>query len=192
MIAQIGPLVQAGEQKKKLLIAHIVGGVAGGSAVGAVLGVVAVASGSMIHAGTSFEVAGLASCVAAAGVMDLRRVGKREWITRQTPRGWTCAMGTTPGVLAWGIDLGLGFTTRLPAMSFVALPLSCIVLHSFGLSVAVMSAYGLARGAGVTAAVVLSRDVARICGTLAVRARLVRAVAGLAALITSAVLLSSI
>jgi hypothetical protein len=122
MIAQIGPLVQAGE-RYPIIGGHIAGGVAGGLTAGVLFGFV----GAVIHAGVSVPDAvvlgGLsfilvASVIRDAGLLRLPALGT----SRQTPRGWTCSFGEPSGVFAWGFDLGLGFTTRISSYTLLALP----------------------------------------------------------------------
>jgi hypothetical protein len=193
MISQIGPLVQAGEKNQRILGAHILGGAIGGLAAGVVVGLAATLLGVVLRTGpTRVELIALSACLAVAGLIDLRLLAPRQVIKRQTPRGWTCSLGPTPGVLAWGVDLGLGLTTRLPAMTFLALPLSCLVLRSFPLSLAVMGTYGVVRAVGIVGVIAVARPkLPMVCQGLAVRASLIRGTVGVAAIAASLLLLSS-
>jgi hypothetical protein len=191
MIAQIGPLVQAGGKTGRLLVAHAIGGALGGTLLGVTAGIAAV--GAQHLGDERLSVAALSAVLLLVGLADLQLIRIALPLTRQTPRGWTCSFGVAPGVFAWGVDLGLGLTTRLPALSFLALPLSAIAVGSFSLAVLILAIYGFARATIVTAAVALSRDRwVVVSATLAVHATLARRATGAAALLLSVALATQI
>ena len=123
MVGQIGPLVQVG-RKKTALALHVLGGIAGGLAIGIVLGFLGVllraAIGDALD--TVFVIVVPAALIYAAlvdlGVLPVRSL---TWV-RQTPGDWTCSMGHYPGIFAWGFDLGLGVTTRIPYQTLLVVP----------------------------------------------------------------------
>src|SRR6266545_2491216 len=130
MIAQIGPLVRAGE-RYRVAVGHVVGGVAGGFTAGVVVGLVSV----LLHVVTWPPVALpivlaivllLAAC-ADAGFLRLPYFGT----TRQTTSTWRCAFGPPLGVLAWGFDLGMALTTRMTSYTMLALPAYALLSGDF-------------------------------------------------------------
>jgi hypothetical protein len=91
----------------------------------------------------------------------------------------------------WGGDLGLGVTTKLPATTFAALPVLCIVMGSFGLAVLVMTVYGSSRALAVTAGIVLSRrDLRMPFDRLLLREDVVRAAVGMVGIVIASSLIS--
>src|SRR6187549_2324662 len=145
MVAQIGPLVQVGRRKTALAL-HVLGGIAGGLAIGVVLGFFGVllraAIGDALD--TVFIVVVPAALIYAALVdLGLLPVRSLTWV-RQTPGDWPCSMGHYPGIFAWGFDLGLGITTRIPYQSLLVLPLAALLSGNLGAAVAIMATYGFA------------------------------------------------
>ena len=68
-----------------------------------------------------------------AALVDLGLLPVRSltWV-RQTPGDWTCSMGHYPGIFAWGFDLGLGVTTRIPYQTLLVVPLSAFLVGDMG------------------------------------------------------------
>src|SRR6188474_1988413 len=133
MVAQIGPLVQVGRRKLALAL-HVLGGVAGGVAIGVVLGF----AGLLLRAaiGESLDTVFLVVVPAAllyAAAVDLGVLNVRPitW-ERQTPSSWPCSLGHYPGIFAWGFDLGLGVSTRIPYQSLLVLPLAALLSGNLG------------------------------------------------------------
>lgn len=151
MIGQIGPLVQAGSGRR-LLVAHIFGGISGGATSGLVLGTL----GSIVVGITAIfglPVGGAVPWVVAAigifGIaVDLTIVTPKFAFQRQTPQSWECALGSTGAAFMWGADLGTGITTRLPRYSLLAL-----IAIAFGSTpiggMAAMGCYGLGKAFAV-------------------------------------------
>lgn len=182
MIAQIGPLVQAGRHTRKLLIGHIVGGAVGGALTGVGVGIAGVALGEV--GGANIFATPLCASLGIAGLIDLQLIRFTPPIARQTPRGWTCALGKGPGVFAWGVDLGLGVATRLPAMTFVSLLIATAMTGSFPVAVGIMALFGFVRAAIVVLIVLGSSSRwADASAALASRASSVRHATGVAALL---------
>ena len=94
MVGQIGPLVQVG-RKKTALALHVLGGIAGGAAIGLVLGFAGLLLRSALGdtLDTVFAVAvPLALLYAASvdlGVLPVRPITSE----RQTPGSWPCSLG---------------------------------------------------------------------------------------------------
>jgi len=141
MVAQIGPLVQVGRRRTALAF-HVLGGVAGGATIGVLLGF----GGLLLRAAladtldTVFLVAVPAALIYTAAVdLGLLRVPQ---ITseRQTPSSWPCSLGHYPGIFAWGFDLGLGISTRIPYESLLVVPLAALLAGDLGKAVAITAA----------------------------------------------------
>src|SRR5919198_4320861 len=123
MVGQIGPLVQVGRRRTALAL-HVLGGVAGGASIGVLLGF----AGLLLRAAlgdtldTVFAIVVPAALLYAATV-DLAVLPLPHFTSeRQTPGAWDCALGRYPGIFAWGFDLGLGVTTRIPYQSLLVVP----------------------------------------------------------------------
>lgn len=177
MISKIGPLVEAGKQQG-LLALHLFGGMLGGATIGALLGCVGVAL-ERLTGGASGLGIGITMFIVLiwAVVSDLRIVRLPKLTTsRQTPGLWPCEFGDSPASFAWGFDLGLGVTTRLPNQAFLALPLAAVLVGDLGFAVAVMALYGLSRALTVAAAIRASRPHAlpQTCNMIRGRQRLLR------------------
>src|SRR5947208_4901052 len=146
MVAQIGPLVQVGRRKTALAI-HVLGGIAGGVVIGVLLGF----CGLLLRAvlGDALDTVFLIvvpAALAYAAVVDLGILPLPQITSeRQTPSSWPCSLGHYPGIFAWGFDLGLGVTTRIPYQSLLVLPLAALLSGNLAAAVAIMTAYGAAR-----------------------------------------------
>ena len=190
MVAQIGPLVQVGRRKTALAI-HVLGGIAGGAVIGVLLGF----GGLLLRAllgdtlDTVFVVV-VPAALAYAAAVDLGLLPVRQ-ITpeRQTPSSWPCSLGHYPGIFAWGFDLGLGVTTRIPYQSLLVLPLAALLTGNLAASVAIMAVYGAARALAVVVAVEAARgDFAGACDTIQERLLGLKRVVGAVALVFAAVI----
>jgi hypothetical protein len=191
MVAQIGPLVQVGRRKTALAI-HVLGGVTGGAVIGVLLGL----GGLLLRAAlgdtldTVFLVVVPAALVYAAcvdaGLLPFPQITSE----RQTPSSWPCSLGHYPGIFAWGFDLGLGVTTRIPYQSLIVLPLAALLSGNLGAAVAIMATYGFARALAVVIAVSAARgDFAAACDTIQERLFGLKRVVGLVALAFAALIL---
>ena len=159
MVGQIGPLVQVGRRRTALAL-HLFGGAAGGALIGILLGF----AGLLLRAGlgdtldTVFAVAVPAALAYAASVdLGLLPVRQLTW-ERQTPGSWPCSLGHYPGIFAWGFDLGLGVTTRIPFQSLLVLPLAAVLIGNLPAAVAIATVYGASRALAVVAAVSAGGD----------------------------------
>lgn len=168
MIAQIGPLVEVG-RRRTMLTLHLGGGLLGGAVAGLVLGfagvLLAVATGGLSVRAAPAVVCGL---LVVTALSELRLL-PLPYVTseRQTPGFWPCALGSYPASFAWGFDLGLGVTTRLPYQPLLALPVFAVLAGDVALGVAAMAAYGGARAAATVAAIATAGgDYAARCDTI--------------------------
>jgi hypothetical protein len=193
MVGQIGPLVQVG-RKKTALALHVLGGVAGGLAIGIVLGFLGVllraAIGDTLD--TVFVIVVPTALIYAAlvdlGVLPVRSL---TWV-RQTPGDWTCSMGHYPGIFAWGFDLGLGVTTRIPYQTLLVVPLSAFLVGDLGTAVAITTAYGAARALAVVAAVTSAKDdFPAVCDAISERVLTLKKLVGASALVIAALIVIS-
>jgi len=185
MVGQIGPLVQVGRRRTALAL-HLVGGAAGGALIGVVLGF----AGLLLRAAlgdtldTVFAVAVPVALACAASVdLGLLRVRQLTW-QRQTPGDWPCSLGHYPGIFAWGFDLGLGLTTRIPYQSLLVLPLAAVLVGNFPAAVAITTVYGASRALAVVAAVSAGGDdFPATCDVIQKRLFSFKALVGAAALV---------
>ena len=188
MVGQIGPLVQVG-RKKTALALHVLGGVLGGLTIGVLLGFAGVVLRSTIGDAldTVFVIVVPAALVYAASVdLGLLHVRPITWV-RQTPGDWPCSMGRYPGIFAWGFDLGLGVTTRIPYQSLLVLPLAAVLVGNFPASVAIPTVYGASRALAVVAAVSAGGDdFPATCDVIQKRLFSLKTLVGAAALVLAA------
>jgi len=173
MIGQIGPLVKAG-MWRQITIPHCVGGLVGGAIAGLYAGLVALLVISIGGVSAPMASTGLVILVVAASLLDLANVTERlPGLGRQTPGLWSCTLGTSGAATAWGFDLGMGVTTRLPGLGLVFL-LAAAAFHSPLASVLAAASFGLVRSSFVVAAAVAPGDIGARTTTLARSAGLVR------------------
>ena len=188
MVGQIGPLVQVGRRRTALAL-HLLGGAAGGALIGVALGF----AGLLLRAAlgdtldTVFVFAIPATLAYAASVdLGLLRVRQLTW-QRQTPGDWPCSLGHYPGIFAWGFDLGLGLTTRIPYQSLLVLPLAAVLVGSFPAAVVITTVYGASRALAVVAAVSAGGDdFPATCDVIQKRLFSLKALVGAAALVLAA------
>jgi hypothetical protein len=190
MVGQIGPLVQVGRRRTALGL-HVLGGIAGGAAIGVLLGF----AGLLLRAAlgdaldTVFLVAVPAALVYAAAA-DLGLLRARQLTSeRQTPSSWPCSLGHYPGIFAWGFDLGLAVSTRIPYQSLLVLPLAAALSGNLAAAVAIMATYGAARSLAVVAAVSTARgDFAVACDAIQARLFSLKRAVGGGALVLAALI----
>jgi hypothetical protein len=136
---------------------------------------------------TVFAVAVPAALAYAAAVdLGLLPVRQLTW-HRQTPGSWPCSLGHYPGIFAWGFDLGLGLTTRIPYQSLLVLPLAALLAGNLAAAVAIMTVYGASRALAVVAAVTAGGDdFPATCDVIQRRLFSLKALVGAAALLLAA------
>jgi hypothetical protein len=191
MVAQIGPLVQVGRRRTALAI-HVLGGIAGGAVIGVLLGL----GGLLLRAvlGDTLDTVFLVvvpAALACAAAVDVGLLHARQLTSeRQTPSSWPCSLGHYPGIFAWGFDLGLGVSTRIPYQTLLVLPLAALLSGNLGAAVVIMAAYGFARALAVVIAVSAARgDFAAACDVIQERLIGLKRVVGLVALVFAALIL---
>jgi hypothetical protein len=157
MVGQIGPLVKAGKHKANLVL-HTLGGGVGGIAMGSAVGILAIAFRSTGLIRATPVIAGLGVAFLLAALRDAEFVRFRTiTATRQTPRVWACTYGDLAASAAWGIDLGLGCTTRLPLQAWLLLPAAAVATGSFAISTIAFASFGLVRSVTVVSLVADTR-----------------------------------
>jgi hypothetical protein len=185
MVGQIGPLVQVGRRRTALAL-HLVGGATGGALIGVVLGFAGLLLRAVIGdtLDTVFAVAVPAALAYAASVdLGLLPVRQLTW-ERQTPGSWPCSLGQYPGIFAWGFDLGLGLTTRIPYQSLLVLPLAAVLAGNLAAAVAITTVYGASRALAVVAVVSAGGDdFPATCDVIQKRLFSLKALVGSAALL---------
>ena len=188
MVGQIGPLVQVGRRRTALAL-HLLGGATGGALIGLVLGfaglLLRAALGDTVDA--VFAVAVPAALAYAASVdLGLLPIRQLTW-ERQTPGSWPCSLGHYPGIFAWGLDLGLGLTTRIPYQSLLVLPLAALLAGNLAAAVAITTVYGVSRAFAVVAAVSAGGDdFPATCDVIQKRVFSLKSLVGAAALLLAA------
>lgn len=185
MIGQIGPSVRAGNITS--LILNAVGSVAGGVCSGVVLCLIGLVAIGLAGTASPRERAILVSAVLGAGALVDMGIHSRPRLgpSRQTPVGWACSLGREGAALAWGFDLGLAVTTRLPFFSLVGVCAFAVLSGSTLLSVLALGAYGAGRAASTVAVVVSSADHGASCTLLGSRAARTRVLLSTASLATA-------
>lgn len=192
MIGQIGPLVQAGKQKT-LLALHLSGGILGGAGMGLALGFIGVVIGRIVNLEPVAQTAILAAVLLYAGAVDLRVLPAPELSpVRQTPGWWPCSMGNSSAIFSWGVDLGLGMTTRFPHQALLVLPTFALVMQNVALSVAAFALYGAGRATAVGLALLHAHDPAHACDRVAAGGSILRLLVGSSAVVIAAMILTMV
>jgi hypothetical protein len=193
MVSRIGPLVEVGKRKTALAL-HVVGGLTGGATIGVVLGF----AGLLLRAAlgdtldTVFAIAVPAALLYTAS-LDLGLLPVPHLTSeRQTPGSWDCALGHYPGIFAWGFDLGLGVTTRIPYQSLLVLPVAALLAGDLAASVAIMAVYGASRALAVVGAIsAAGHDYAAACDVIQTRVVPLKRIVGATALVIAALIVIS-
>jgi cytochrome c biogenesis protein CcdA len=160
MIGQIAPLVQAATKRVwiQAVAGHIAGTTLSAAALGLVLGTCGLAIGLDRWGAPLRLVSGALFIVCA-----LQDGGGWRWVRpslhRQTPAWFRPAFGPLWGELAWGVDLGQGWTTRILFSGYYGLVLWAILRARPAHAVVVLGAYGLGRGLPVLTASFRARHV---------------------------------
>ena len=161
MVDTIGPVVREERQGRRVEIAHLAGGLAGGALTGFFLGAI----GALFNLGPHtprWFVSALVVMAAAALVYDSSQEGRRVGLARQTPRSWRHVLPAGVAAFFNGLDLGLGWSTRIYFTSYlVAMAAALGTGHAF-----VGAAIGACFGGGRAAFVVVAR--LRIHGVLSI------------------------
>lgn len=189
MIAQIGPLVQAGKRSQTAAI-HILGGLTGGVIAGVPFALLGTLLATLTPSTTWPSLLGLASVCLLAALGDSELVRLPTLGARQTPRSWTCAFGEAGGVFAWGVDLGAGLTTRIISYLTLAMPAYALLSGRFFLGVAAFSVFGGTRAANtVFIALRSGRSSSEVAACLGDDQRLLFRTAALASITLAAALI---
>lgn len=158
MIGQITPLVKAAGRRHwaRAALSFAAGATASGALLGLVLGATGVAARTpslraMLPAlgGAVFLLAALHS----AGTITVPLPS----FHRQTPKWFKDEFGATWGSLAWGLDLGQGWTTRVEFAGYYGLVAWTFMWGGSYYGAMTMAAFGLGRSLPVLAAGSLTR-----------------------------------
>lgn len=146
MVDTIGPMVRGDSGKAAgVRVAHVAGGILGGAATGFVLG----ALGSFVRTDPLLWMAAAVALVAL--IWDLAREGKKLGTSRQTPRSWRYLL--PPGLVSFlnGFDLGLGWSTRIYFVSYLAAMTAALVTGHALLGALIGASFGGGRALTVVA-----------------------------------------
>jgi hypothetical protein len=101
-------------------------------------------------------------------------------------------MGHYPGIFAWGFELGLGVTSRIPYQSLLVVPLAAFLVGDMASAVAITTAYGAARALAVVAAVTSANDdFPAVCDAIQDRVLTLKKLVGATALVIAALIVIS-
>src|SRR5437867_1626443 len=192
MVSRIGPLVEVGKRKTALAV-HVAGGLVGGASIGVLLGF----AGLLLRAvlGDTLDTVFIVAVPAAllyGALVDLGLVPLQITSERQTPGSWDCALGHYPGIFAWGFDLGLGVTTRIPYQSLLVLPCAALLSGNLAAALAIMAVYGASRALAVAAAIsAAGSDYAAACDAIQTRVQPLKRIVGATALVIAGLIVIS-
>jgi len=192
MVSRIGPLVEVGKRKTALAL-HVAGGLVGGASIGVLLGL----AGLLLRAvlGDTLDTVFIVAVPAAllyGALVDLGLVPLQITSERQTPGSWDCALGHYPGIFAWGFDLGLGVTTRIPYQSLLVLPFAALLSGNLAAALAIMAVYGASRALAVAAAIsAAGSDYAAACDAIQTRVQPLKRIVGATALVIAGLIVIS-
>jgi len=162
MIGQIGPFVKGDQGGRRVLWLHIAGGLVGGCLAGVLLGTTGVALATVV--GSPWQTVSallLAAMSLVAGLADLGVIpfAPMRWQKRQTPRGWSCALGPEGSAFGWAVDLSLGVTTIVSNQAVLVVLAAALLSGGLLSAVLVMVAFGLGRAASVAVHAASAGDV---------------------------------
>lgn len=160
MIGKITPLVEeAGRMTWVRAVAlHWVGLAVSALMLGAVLSLLGSVVRLVVPPGPL--VAAWALIVVGCGLSDLNlaRLPLPPRI-RQTPGAWKCVYGPEWSALLWGLDLGQGWTVRIPFAAYFVIAGWAIAAPHVPWAMAVIAGYGVGKGLPVAAARFIGRFV---------------------------------
>lgn len=147
MISKISSFVQ-GSKSASLL--HVLGGTVSSVILGLLIGIFASITQLLSDTQSLFLLLALAAMLLVAGLADLGFINIPLLnVERQTPGSWPCSLGQRPAAFAWGLDLGLGVSTRVAYVSIYAIPVAAALSGGVLAAMAVMGAFGLGRTVAV-------------------------------------------
>lgn len=145
MIGRITPLVQRWGYATWCRVAslHALGLVVSATTLGLVLGSLGFAF--HLHQLPWIGVA-TGTLIVIAGLLDVGVLRFRiPEMMRQTPGHWTCLFGEEWGAFMWGLDLGQGWTVRIPFAAYYAVVGAALVSGSVIVGSLILGAYGLGK-----------------------------------------------
>lgn len=152
MVDTIGPMVRGAEERgRHVVVAHVAGGLVGGAVTGFIAGALGALFrlGNGLSAATTWVVLALA---AVALLYDSVHDGRKVGLSRQTPRAWRHVLPAPSAAFFNGLDLGLGWSTRIYFTSLVVATAAAVATgHAFA-GAAIGAAFGAARAGFVVVA----------------------------------------
>lgn len=145
MIGSISPLVKEAHGKKIWTLAvgaYAIGSVLASGAVGGLASLLGTLVG-VAWPGDSKLLAGVAALATVIELTGNRIPGPLP--KRQTKRRWRYRYGPNLSAFFWGIDLGLGVTTRVTFASYWVLLFACVALADPVAGIVLLGSYGLGR-----------------------------------------------
>lgn len=153
MIGKITPLVEeAGNGTWLRAVAlHTIGLVVSASMLGIVLGGIGAALGARQWGSLGVALWSSFSMLCAMSDLGLMRLAllSRQ---RQTPGSWKCVYGAEWGAFVWGLDLGQGWTVRVPFAAYFALISWAVLRADLVHATLVAAVYGLGKSLPVATA----------------------------------------
>lgn len=145
MVGTIAPLVkEAPGQWLMSIIVFTSASTMAGASLGWLLGV----AGSAVRQDAWLNAIAIATAGLILVVVDAGNTGHVASLGRSVPQDWWKTMGRSRGALAYGLVLGLGFTTIVPFATFYVLPVAALVLGPAAGAVVGFN-YGFARAVPV-------------------------------------------
>lgn len=158
MIGKITPLVQVAGRRTWLraVVGHLIGATLSASALGLALGTGGLALGLNRWGPAIGLVGGTIFLVCA--FWDARIIRwVRPSLHRQTPAWCLCTFGPMWGGFAWGVDLGLGWTTHVTFSGYYGLVLWALLGANPIAGTLVLGTYGLGRALPVLVTGIFAR-----------------------------------
>ena len=154
MLSSITPLGERGRGRRwrTTAMAYVIGSVAGGAVLGALLGGVGALVASLVDVPAAAVGAGVAVLCATGIALDLRVLGRRlPTIRRQVDENWLGAYRGWVVGAGFGLQLGLGVVTIVTTSAvYVALALAALTSSVFG-GLFVGTVFGLVRALPILA-----------------------------------------
>jgi cytochrome c biogenesis protein CcdA len=146
MIGKIMPLVEEAGRASwiRAIVLQAVGLVLSAAVLGLVLGMLGVLVGLLVPITILTIAWGILAVVVGARDLNILSVALPS-PTRQTPGAWKCVYGPEWSAFLWGLDLGQGWTVRIPFATYFAIVGWPLAAGNVSLSVAVLAAYGFGK-----------------------------------------------